>query len=61
MQLRDSAIHLNNNITKICHHKKDWWNTLMQPPILDIQNGRQSAILNFSTNLILGNLSYMKI
>ena len=25
MQLRDSAIHLNNNITKICYHKKDQW------------------------------------
>ena len=25
MQLRDSTIYLNNNITKICHHKRDWW------------------------------------
>ena len=60
MQLRDSAIHLNVTSRKYVTTKKDWWNTLMQPPILDIQNGRQSAILNFSTNLILGILSYIK-
>ena len=60
MQLRDSTIHLNNNHENMSPQKR-LGDTLMQPHILDIQNGRQSAIFNFLTNLILLILSYIKI